>query len=84
MADKILTYVFNERERRLIKNACRYAWNDPAGLPTHDLLLIISKYHQLVGAVLPRFTEQGIWDALRGTGLVCPPPEIPSQTEEEF
>ena len=34
---------FTERELRLIANARNYAEHDPAGLPGHDLLLIIAR-----------------------------------------
>lgn len=34
---------FDERQRRLIKNCSIYAENDPAGLPGHNLMLIIAK-----------------------------------------
>lgn len=74
---KINAYVFNDRERRLIKNISGYAKDDPAGLPAHSLLLIIDKYTRLLEAVLPLSTEQEIWDALKETGLVYP-------AEEEF
>ena len=35
--------IFDERQRRLIKNCCAYADNDPAGLPGHQLMLIIAE-----------------------------------------
>lgn len=73
--DEIDFYIFNERQRRLIQNACHYAQDDPAGLPAHNLLLIIDKYARLFLAVLPLSTGQEIWDALRGTDLVYGPPE---------
>lgn len=34
---------FDKRELRLIKNCCDYAKGDPAGLPGHNLMIIISK-----------------------------------------
>ncbi len=34
---------FSERDQRLIKNSLIYAKSDPAGLPGHGLMLIISK-----------------------------------------
>jgi hypothetical protein len=73
---KISAYVFNDRERRLIKNVSGYARNDPAGFPAHNLLLIIDKYTRLLEAVLPLSTEQEIWDALKGTDLVYPNEEF--------
>jgi len=38
--DKI---TFTEREFRLINNCIEYHENDPAGLPGHNLMIIISK-----------------------------------------
>lgn len=34
---------FDERQLRLIENCLNYALNDPAGLPGHQLMLIIAK-----------------------------------------
>lgn len=36
--------VFNERELRLISNCQNYAMDDPAGLPGHNLMIIIDKF----------------------------------------
>lgn len=36
--------VFTERELRLISNCQTYAREDPAGLPGHNLMVIISKF----------------------------------------
>ncbi len=36
--------VFNERELRLISNCQNYAMEDPAGLPGHNLMIIIDKF----------------------------------------
>lgn len=36
--------VFNERELRLISNCQNYAMDDPAGLPGHNLMMIIDKF----------------------------------------
>ena len=33
----------DERERRLVGNCVDYAHNDPAGLPGHNLMIIVSK-----------------------------------------
>jgi hypothetical protein len=33
----------DEREQRLVANCCAYAEGDPAGLPGHDLMIIIAK-----------------------------------------
>lgn len=40
---------FDERERRLIRNCRDYAHNDPAGLPGHNLMLIINKMAEALG-----------------------------------
>lgn len=34
---------FDERSRRMINNCIFYADNDPAGLPGHQLMLIVAK-----------------------------------------
>jgi hypothetical protein len=39
---------FDERQRRLIANARQYASGDPAGLPGHQLILIIAKMADLL------------------------------------
>lgn len=39
---------FDERQQRLITNARIYAQNDPAGLPGHQLCLIIDKMAELL------------------------------------
>lgn len=33
----------DEREQRLVANCCAYAAGDPAGLPGHNLMIIIAK-----------------------------------------
>ena len=40
--------IFNERELRLIANCRAYAKNDPAGLPGHNLMIIIKKMARLL------------------------------------
>lgn len=40
--------VFDERQRRLIANCCVYADNDPAGLPGHNLMLIIAQMAEML------------------------------------
>jgi hypothetical protein len=39
---------FDERQRQLIANCKLYAQNDPAGLPGHNLMVIIAKMAQLL------------------------------------
>lgn len=41
---------FYERERRLILNCRNYADGDPAGLPGHNLMLIVAKLADLLDA----------------------------------
>lgn len=49
---------FSEREVRLIENCRAYAANDPAGLPGHNLIIIIAKLSSLlVGGELEEVTE---------------------------
>ena len=35
--------LFTEREWRLIRNCQNYARNDPAGLPGHNLMMLVDK-----------------------------------------
>ncbi len=42
----VLRKTFDDRELRLIANARAYIANDPAGLPGHNLLLIIDKLYK--------------------------------------
>lgn len=37
------TRQLDERERRLVQNCCTYASSDPAGLPGHNLMIIVAK-----------------------------------------
>lgn len=50
--------VFTERQKRLIVNSQLYALNDPAGLPGHNLMLIIDKFDVLVGLLMGYVTEE--------------------------
>lgn len=43
---------FDERERRLIANCRGYGRNDPAGLPGHNLMLIIAKMAEILDVCL--------------------------------
>ena len=40
---KLLGSELSERENKLIANCIQYANNDPAGLPAHNLMIIINK-----------------------------------------
>jgi len=50
--------VFTERELRLIVNSEVYVHNDPAGLPGHNLMVIIDKFDQLVGMMAGCLTQE--------------------------
>ena len=41
--------MFDERERRLIRNCIDYECNDPAGLPGHNIMIIVAKMAELLG-----------------------------------
>lgn len=38
----------DERQRRLIKNCVNYRDGDPAGLPGHNLMIIIAEMHDAI------------------------------------
>ena len=40
--------MFNDRERRLIRNCINYERNDPAGLPGHNLMVIVAKMAEML------------------------------------
>ena len=48
---------FTERELRLIANARTYAENDPAGLPGHNLLLIIARLSEALDTLANRLVS---------------------------
>lgn len=50
--------IFSERERRLINNCHEYAFNDPAGLPGHNLMLIIYKLDMALGHFCDEFGKK--------------------------
>lgn len=55
----ISTIAFTDRERRLIDNCRSYAANDPAGLPGHNLMVIVAKLSNLLaGKELEEATER--------------------------
>jgi hypothetical protein len=39
---------FDDRERRLINNCVDYATSDPAGLPAHNIMIIVAKMVKLL------------------------------------
>lgn len=62
---------FTEREIRLIDNCKLYAVNDPAGLPAHNLMIIIAKLCDLLlGKELEEATESPkstlVWHCVNG------------------
>lgn len=52
--------VFTERELRLISNSQTYAMNDPAGVPGHNLMIIIDKCDQLLGQMASYLTPEQV------------------------
>src|SRR5690606_34290364 len=44
---------FTQRELRLIANARTYADNDPAGLPNHDLLMLVARLSEALETLPP-------------------------------
>lgn len=49
--------LFTKREFRLIRNSIIYAEDDPAGLPGHNLMVIIYKMAELMLIIEPRGRE---------------------------
>ncbi len=63
--------IFTERDLRLIENCKVYAGADPAGLPGHNLMLIVSRLEALVGALMEgREAAElaGIFEKVAGDG----------------
>lgn len=48
-AGRTYAVFFEERELRLLLNCHDYAGRDPAGLPAHNLMLLLAKMAELVG-----------------------------------
>jgi len=53
--------LFDEREIRLIRNCIEYAHNDPAGLPGHNIMIIVSKLCWLFQNQLAALLEGVEW-----------------------
>ncbi len=51
---------FDGREVGLIKNSQIYAKNDPAGIPAHNLMLIIDKYAKLCDGMMKILSDAEI------------------------
>ena len=56
--ENLLVATFTDREYRLIVNCQVYACNDPAGLPGHNLMVIIQKFDELVGMLAGELTDE--------------------------
>ncbi len=48
MSNDVSMIAFTDRERRLIDNCKTYTANDPAGLPGHNLMVIVAKLANLL------------------------------------
>lgn len=44
--EEALKDFFTVRELRLVRNCVEYAYNDPAGLPGHNLMVLVAKMAQ--------------------------------------
>ncbi len=75
-----LGYVFTERQKRLIRNAQLYALNDPAGLPGHNLMLIIDTFDQFVGLLAGHVTTEELQECV--TALVGSNLDAEAQSDE--
>lgn len=69
---------FTEREIRLINNCKNHAADDPAGLPGHNLIIIIAKLSDLlIGKELEEASETPerteLWDYLDGVWFYAAP-----------
>lgn len=53
-------YVFTDREIRLINNCEVYTANDPAGLPGHNLMVLISKMSDIIGILAASATPEDV------------------------
>ncbi len=72
MSNDVSMIAFTDRERRLIDNCKIYAANDPAGLPGHNLMVIIAKLtNLLIGKELEVAGEVPerirVWHCVNGT-----------------
>jgi hypothetical protein len=60
--------IFDERELRLIKNCINYTNNDPAGLPGHNLLVIVAKLMKMLENPSDSYIETVIREVLTRSG----------------
>ena len=56
--DQMIRDTFTDRELGIIRNALIYAQNEPAGLPGHNLMVIIDKLCGVLGFVFPSDLEE--------------------------
>lgn len=63
--DKI-QQLFTERELNLIANCDGYALNNPAGLPGHNLMIIIHKLDTLAYAMSLSLTDEQLHNVFEG------------------
>lgn len=69
----------DERQRRLIANCRDYALNDPAGVPGHNLMLIIAQMAEMLDGVMSKGDALALFhDVENGTH------EIRSEYLEKF
>lgn len=52
-----LDSIFDPREKRLIANCIAYVNNDPAGIPGHNILLIVAKLAKLLANATPEMIK---------------------------
>jgi len=57
--------VFTPREIRLILNCQTYEMDDPAGLPGHNLIVLVSKIEELVGMLTGRLNDDDLEEVIR-------------------
>lgn len=60
--ENIWNVVFTEHEQLLIANSVDYAAGAPAGLPGHDLIIIIDKFQRLAAYLSSCLTEEEMAD----------------------
>ena len=62
---------FTKRELRLIANCCEYAEGDPAGLPGHNLMMLVAKLVRYHGGAM---NVSDMLDELIDMASDSPPP----------
>ena len=46
VTDLTINEIFGDRDKRLVLNCVAYSENDPAGLPGHNLMLIVAEFYK--------------------------------------